>query len=247
MRLTAGLRLLWKGLYSRDASEAARFRIAEDLCALIYPKYKFSEFARIWLEDEAFFRYYTAVQDPGNFHSADRKFFLRSLLNLVHSLPGDTAECGVYKGASSILICEAVAGQGKLHHLFDSFEGLSRPGARDGVYWKAGHLAVDEKPAAALLARFDFVRVHKGWIPENFPKVAERNFCFVHIDVDLEQPTRDALAFFYSRVVPGGVILCDDYGFSTCPGAKQACDEFMADRPERIVHAPTGQAFIVKR
>jgi hypothetical protein len=68
----------------------------------------------------------------------------------------------------------------------------------------------------------------------------------VHIDVDLYQPTLDSIRFFYPRLAPGGIILCDDYGYSSCPGAKGAFDEYMKDRPEKIIHAPTGQAFIIK-
>ena len=48
-------------------------------------------------------------------------------------------------------------------------------------------------------------------------------------------------------MVKDGIIVCDDYGFSTCPGAKQAFDEFMKGKPEPIVHVPTGQCFIIKK
>lgn len=43
------------------------------------------------------------------------------------------------------------------------------------------------------------------------------------------------------------MIVGDDYGFDTCPGARRAFDEFMAGKPERLVPVPTGQAFVVKR
>lgn len=72
-------------------------------------------------------------------------------------------------------------------------------------------------------------------------------FCFVHIDVDLYQPTYDSLAFFYERTSSGGIILCDDYGFITCPGAKAAMDSFFLNKLERIVCLPTGQGFVVKK
>jgi O-methyltransferase len=55
------------------------------------------------------------------------------------------------------------------------------------------------------------------------------------------------MRFFYPRLVPGGVILCDDYGFTTCPGVRRAVDEFMADKPEHVVHVPTGHGFLVKQ
>jgi hypothetical protein len=45
---------------------------------------------------------------------------------------------------------------------------------------------------------------------------------------------------------PGGVIICDDYGFESCPGATRALDDFLADKPERVLSMPAGGGFIVK-
>lgn len=185
----------------------------------------------------------------------DRKFVLWSMACSTSNLPGDTAECGVLDGASSYLICSAREGAGQAeHHAFDSFEGLSAPCPEDrpssdvAFHWAAGDLSVPLEEAMCKLSRFDNVRYYKGWIPSRFDEVTTRSFSFVHVDVDLYQPTRDALAFFYPRLVPGGVLLCDDYGYHTCPGARRAFDEFAATTPERaVVHLPTGQGFIVKR
>ncbi len=37
----------------------------------------------------------------------------------------------------------------------------------------------------------------------------------------------------------------DDYGFESCPGAKQAVDEFFADKNERPWYLPTGQCVVI--
>ena len=248
MKLLTGFKLLWRRFFSRDqdARQLAGFLLAEKFAAFFHRTYRFSEYGRTWLGDEEFFRAYERLGGTRNYHSADRKFFLRSLLGLARELPGDTAECGAYAGASSYFICRAMRDAGKTHHVFDSFEGLPEPSEHDGRHWKARDLALDESVLRRNLEEFDFVRVHKGWIPDTFPAVAERTFCFVHVDVDLYAPTREALAFFYQRLVPGGVLLLDDYGFRTCPGVRRATDEFVCDKEEALVHVPTGQAFLVK-
>ena len=69
----------------------------------------------------------------------------------------------------------------------------------------------------------------------------------MHIDVGLYQPTRDSLKFFYPRTSPGGMIVCDHYGYVNCPGTKQACDELAADWPERWLHLPTDQGLLTKQ
>ena len=142
MTLVTGFKLLWKKLFSKDESEFASYVLADKLCRVVYPKYKFSEYSRSWLEDDDFFRYYERFHGRENYHSADRKYFLKNLLKLVSGLPGDTAECGVYQGASSYLICEFFQRSGKKHYAFDSFEGLSQPAAVDGTQ---GRIVVPEK------------------------------------------------------------------------------------------------------
>ncbi len=59
-------------------------------------------------------------------------------------------------------------------------------------------------------------------------------------------PTADALAFFYERLVDRGILVCDDYGFETCPGARRAIDEFFADKSEPVLHLPTGQGVVIR-
>lgn len=205
---------------------------------------------KLWLRDEPFLRDHRRF-NPTSFRSAERRFALRELVRSLAAVPGDTAECGVYEGATSYFICRERGGG--LHHAFDSFAGLSAPSAEDlpdqpdARAWQAGELPAAEALARRNLAEFPGVRIYPGWIPERFAEVADRRFCFVHLDVDLYQPTRDGLEFFYPRVNSGGMLLCDDYGFVNCPGAKRACDDFVAERPERLIHLPTGQGLIIKR
>lgn len=230
-----------------DAPEDQRYRAAEIAAGVIYPKFKFSEYGRLFLEDESFLDYYRRFMDPDNWHSLDRKYTLAQLLKLAARLNGDIAECGTYKGASAFLLCQALKGTSKRAHLFDSFEGLSEPGKWDGSYWVPGALSAPENELRKSLAEFENYRVYRGWIPQRFREVEELNFSLVHIDVDLYQPTRASLEFFYPRMVSRGIILMDDYGFSTCPGAKRAADEFFADKSELILMLTTGQALVVKQ
>ncbi len=174
------------------------------------------------------------------------------LARSVTQLEGATAECGVATGVTSHLIARATRGRARLHHGFDSFEGLSSPEEADrppaGVdALKAGDYA---EPLDRVQSRFldnDCVVLHQGWIPEVFSALEkDERFIFVHVDVDFHRPTLDSLDFFYRRVVQGGLIVCDDYGFLGTPGARSAVDEFFADKPETVVNLSSGQALIAK-
>jgi len=223
-----------------------RYRLAEVVAGLIAPNCLLSEYGRRWIKDRDFIRSMEAFEGWGNRRALDRKWMLRELLKVVRPLEGDTAECGTWRGGSSWLICKAIQGSGKQHHAFDSFQGLSAPEPRDGTHFKAGELAVTEEDFRARLKEFDTLKTYAGWIPSRFADVQDRTFSFVHVDVDLYQPTRDSIEFFYPRLVKGGVLLLDDYGFEICPGARQAADEFFAGKPEPVLEIPTGQGLVIK-
>ena len=123
---------------------------------------------------------------------------------------------------------------------------MSEPLPVDRSYWRAGDLSSAEEIVAKNLSEFSNVHLRRGWIPERFGEIANLTFCFVHIDVDLYQPTKDSVDFFFPRLEKGGMLICDDYGFTTCPGARAAMDEYFENRPERIVELPTGQGLVFK-
>lgn len=238
-------RSLVRALVRRD--EASRFALLVALGRTILPRYRFKWPQMGWWDDREFNAFLERFGELPGFN-ADRKWALAQLLRLVADVPGDTAECGAWRGASSWLICDAArrGGTPRVHHVFDSFEGLSRPGEADGSFWAGGDLAVSEEACRKNLAEFPDCRFHKGWIPDRFAEVADRTFAFVHVDVDLYEPTKAAVAFFHPRLSPGGVLLCDDYGFTTCPGATAAVDEALADAPEKMLALPDGGGFFVR-
>ena len=98
-----------------------------------------------------------------------------------------------------------------------------------------------------VLKEFDFVKTYKGWIPSRFSEVKDLKFSFVHIDVDLYQPTLDCLEFFFPKLVSGGIIVCDDYNSSQFPGAKNAWDYYFKDKKINLFYEqPFGGCFLIK-
>lgn len=231
---------------------AEKRRVRQELARIsagIFGDFPIGDDHKLWREDKEFLSEFRRLS-PFIPYSEERKYTLREFARYTRGLPGDMAECGCYIGVSAWFMAKESPETD--FFLFDSFEGLSEPDANDQVRsnvrgWKAGDLATSEELLRSNLAEFERIHVLKGWIPERFNDVADRRFRLVHIDVDLFQPTVDSLAFFYPRMVDGGVIVMDDYGFLTCPGATRAAEEFMADKAERILHLPTGQGVIICR
>lgn len=188
------------------------------------------------------------------------QYFLYSL-----DVDGARAECGVFMGFSALLMCRAA--KTKLHdfsgagfYLVDSFEGLSSPSdsdlipVRDASKSKTGKASAflagagqaTLEHARSVLGDFPDVQISKGWIPEVFATLPVTRWSFVHIDVDLYDPTLSGLEYFYPRMSPGGVIICDDYGALLFPGARKAWDEFCKARDIVFVVLDTGQSVILK-
>lgn len=233
-------------------TEAQRRRVRQEMARIsagFFGDFPLSEDRKVWREDAAFRQHYQRLS-PGNPYSQDRKWALREFTRFTNRITGDIAECGCYEGASAFFMAQAST-SGSLH-LFDSFEGISAPQAEDRpersdvMPWNAGDLSATEEKLRSNLADFTNITIYRGWIPQRFGEVAERRFKLVHIDVDLYQPTRDSLEFFYPRMAAGGVIVMDDYGFLTCPGAKLAADEFAASKNIPVLHLPTGQGVIMR-
>ena len=71
----------------------------------------------------------------------------------------------VLYGASSYIICEsnAISRIHKVHHCFDSFEGLSEPTLADSSYWHGGDLKSSRDVLEDNLSPFSNVEIHQGW------------------------------------------------------------------------------------
>lgn len=221
--------------------EGGRLAIVQSFAHRLIPDYRLTWPQMDWWHNKQFNEYLDRFGERDGFNT-HRRWMVHQLLKLARDVPGDTAECGVYLGAGSWLICQL----GRPHHVFDSFEGLSAPEDLDGSHWSKGDLAVPEDIVRDNLKGFD-VTLHKGWIPDRFSDVAERQFAFIHVDLDLYQPTRDSIEFFYPRMPTGAVLVCDDYGCGTCPGATKAVDDFMADKPEPVIALDAGGCFFIKK
>jgi len=172
----------------------------------------------------------------------DEAYYLVNAVASAAKIPGDLAEVGVYQGASAKLICETRSPDRTLH-LFDTFEGLPDPGSQDHGF-TSGEYACALESVQQYLKPYSNVRFHKGLFPDTAGPVTERKFSFVNLDVDLYDSTRGALAFFYPRMSPGGIILSHDY--STQSGVRQAFDEFFATKPEAIIPLIGSQCLVVK-
>lgn len=171
----------------------------------------------------------------------DEAYQVLSCARATSKIPGDIAEVGVYRGGSARLMCE-VRGSRTLN-LFDTFEGLPSTDSLDSRF-AGGQYAASFEAVRTYLAPFPDVHIYKGLFPATSGPILGKRFSFVHLDVDLYQPTRDSLEFFYPRVNSGGMFLIHDYLWAD--GVRKAVQGFFASRSETIMELAGAYCGVVK-
>ena len=187
---------------------------------------------------------------PDTLVSPDRCYVLYTLTKQALGLGGDIWECGVYRGGTAALLAELVASgrdpRQKLH-LFDTFQGMPETDPARDVHHRPGDFADTTLAVVRERVGHDDVTVyHEGLIPDTFAGLESSQIALAHVDVDIYKSVLDCCSFIVPRLVRGGFVIFDDYGFPTCPGARTAVDEYFENRPERPLVLPTGQAVVIK-
>ncbi|MFA5133301.1 MAG: TylF/MycF/NovP-related O-methyltransferase [Patescibacteria group bacterium] len=165
----------------------------------------------------------------------------------------DILEIGVNRGGSSYFLAEIARNffSGKINmYSVDTFEGHSEKdlaGEGEGKSHKAHHYSETTSFETVLnyLSGFPFVKVLKGRIQDRAEDLVSPKFNFIHLDVDIYEPTVWALEFFSKRMKSGGIIIVDDYGYITCPGVKKAVDAFYEKEKLIKVELQSGQCMLI--
>ncbi|MGH7082662.1 MAG: TylF/MycF/NovP-related O-methyltransferase [Acetobacteraceae bacterium] len=170
-------------------------------------------------------------------------------------LPGDFVECGVDTGMLSLAICEWLDFN-KLEKdfwLFDTFRGIPEDqmtaAERAGIGGWHNRNSYTEcyETAVANFAPWPRCTLVRGKVPESlgaFP--AGRSVSYLSIDMNIVLPEIAAITFFWERLVPGAMVLLDDYAWATHRDQKAAFDAFAEARGAMILTLPTGQGLIIR-
>jgi O-methyltransferase len=178
---------------------------------------------------------------------------LYTLWQAVAAAPADlpAIEVGSYRGGSARLIAEALKARGTTPALYvcDTFAGATELDPDVDMADRGDGRWGEATPAdtAQYLAGYPAAEVVVGDIAETSARLPDA-FGLVHLDVNVYRATAFCLRHFAPRLAPGAIMVLDDYGTVTCPGVKQAADEFAAEFPEFLVwHLLSAQALVLRR
>jgi len=177
-----------------------------------------------------------------------RLFNLWEWSSYALTCPGDFAECGVYRGGSAYLLLSALRSldASRKLHLFDTFKGMPGTDPRKDLHRQGDFSDTSVESVRGFLSEFDGAVFHPGLFSERFKDVEMERFCFVHVDADLYGSVIESCEFFYPRLSRGGVMVFDDYGYRSCPGARAAVEEYFLPRGEKIIFLLPAQALVIR-
>lgn len=145
---------------------------------------------------------------------------LRELEAAARAAPaGDFVEIGVYHGGSAMVLYGVAEEQGRTLYLYDTFSGIPESSPGEGDLHQVGDFG--DASLEAVQAAMPNAVITQGV----FPHVLMAGLGLIalaHIDCDQYVSTVAACRHLAHRMVPGGVMIFDDY--NCLRGATRAVD-----------------------
>ncbi|MBX3453379.1 TylF/MycF/NovP-related O-methyltransferase [Ferrovibrio sp.] len=159
-------------------------------------------------------------------------------------LDGDFVECACYKGTSARILCDTLdfGKRDKTYWLYDLFEHdesmahHAMPEHGDGLY----------EQVKARFADTPNVRITRGAVPAVLHEAAPEKIAFMHLDLNNADAEIGALELLFDRMLPGAMLVLDDYGWLNYRAQKLAEDAWFAKRGYHVLELPTGQGLLIK-
>ena len=180
---------------------------------------------------------------------ASRGYALYKAVDYIVSsgVQGAFVECGVWRGGSSMLAARSFMQKGSCPnlYLFDTYEGMSEPSSADVDYtgssarpvWESSRgtevnewcfASLEDVRANLFETNYPAAQLHfiKGKVEDTLSTVDTGPISILRLDTDWYESTVAELDVLYPRLVPGGVLILDDYGY--WQGARRAVDEYLS-------------------
>lgn len=168
-------------------------------------------------------------------------------------LEGDFVECGTNTGIMSLAVCEYIDFNrlDKSFWLFDTYEGipLDQISDEEQAMGRANENDMYFDCYEVTKQNFsEFPNAHlvKGRVPDTLKDVSIEQVAYLCIDMNLLAPEKAALEYFWPKLVSGGMVVFDDYGWSGYRLQKDSHDAFARENGVEILELPTGQGLLVK-
>lgn len=166
------------------------------------------------------------------------------------NLEGDFVECGVNRGGMPRAIMEYVDFNSldKKFWLLDTYRGFDKKQLTEAQLNQLDFDYYDDcyESVCQTFKLFPGAKIVRGTVPDTLSEVTSDKVSYLSIDMNIPQPEIAAAEYFWDKLVPGAVVLLDDYNWPKCKDQKQAFDDFAKKRNIEVLSMPTGQGLMIK-
>ncbi|MEO8666317.1 MAG: TylF/MycF/NovP-related O-methyltransferase [Ignavibacteria bacterium] len=167
------------------------------------------------------------------------------LFKMTKDIEGSIVECGVFKGASFLRFAmyRKLFDENSKRKIigFDSFAAFPQTNYEPDIKMRidfveeCGEQSISTSQLMELLEKKDCaesIELVAGDITNTIPGYVEKNpdlkISMLNLDADVYEPSVTVLEYLYPRIVPGGILILDDYG--VFPGETKAVDDYFKDK-----------------
>lgn len=198
------------------------------------------------LDDEAFVRSWkeNAGEDMSDQAIIYRRYVLATSGFHCVQLEGDFVECGCYRGTGVKTVVDYLGGK-EFPRTFWAYDLFTH--SEDDPHHAMPEHGIDLfERVKQRFEGYSQVNVIKGRIPEVFEGNSPEKISYLHIDLNQAPAEMAALEALFERIVPGGMVILDDYEWSYYRAQKIAQDPWFDSRGYRVIPLPTGQGLVIK-
>ena len=207
-----------------------------------------------WLGDKQFMEIYNIIKDY-TLVDIFRCYELWQLVEEIEKTHPNSAiiEIGVWRGGTSAIIArklQQIKSNATLY-MADTFTGVVKASENDAFYQGGEHKDTSLELVQNLFKsniKYSHYTILQGIFPDDTQHLVPANevFGICHIDVDVYSSAKEIVSWIWDRLVIGGMIIFDDYGYHTTTGVTKFVNEQRALKDRLVIHNLNGHAIIVK-
>jgi O-methyltransferase len=205
-----------------------------------------------WLQDADFMRTYSTIKN-NTLVDIYRCYELWQIAETIHNLDNTTSfvEIGVWRGGTAAIVARKLnlLNASNTFYLADTFSGVVKASDKDLTYIGGEHADTTVGMVKNLLDNtYQHIKILEGIFPNETAQLIgpTEKFAFCHIDVDVYRSAKDIVDWIWDKLIVGGIIVFDDYGFSNCTGIIRYVNEQKNMTDRIVLYNLNGHAILVK-
>ncbi|MAU25072.1 MAG: hypothetical protein CL706_06660 [Chloroflexi bacterium] len=197
-----------------------------------------------FLKEEKFVDLANKFFQNDDFHASIiwRIHILSWAVDSCKNLDGDMIEFGCYDGS----VAEFIINYNDLFEFKNNFylyDIFNNPPVGSGEkHTKDLLISVQDR-----MKKYNFVKVIPGLLPSSFSDKIPKKISFVHLDLNSAETEIELLKLFFDRLVPGGIVILDDYATMYYEDQHNSEKSFFKSLGYKVVELPSGQGMVIKR